>query len=94
MTLYKRGENYWIDFYIEGRRKRKMVGPNLRMASWYYIVGSHDPQHLKAGISISGFDFRKGPENFLLKRILPLTADVDFQYGVFGSLALKIRSWI
>ena len=63
-------------------------------SSWYYIVGSHDPQHLKAGISISGFDFRRGPENFLLKRILPLADALDFQYGVFGSLALKIRSWI
>ena len=63
-------------------------------SSWYHIVDSHDPQHLKAGTSISGFDFKKGSENFLLKRILPLAADLDFQYGIFGNLVLKIRSWI
>ena len=32
MAIFKRGDNYWIDFYFEGRRKRKMVGPNLRLA--------------------------------------------------------------
>ena len=32
MAIFKRGDNYWIDFYFEGRRKRKMVEPNLRMA--------------------------------------------------------------
>ena len=63
-------------------------------SAWYYIVNSHDPQHLKAGTSISGFEFRKGSENFLLKRILPLADAPDFQYGIFGSFTLKIRSWI
>jgi len=63
-------------------------------SSWYHIVGSHDPQHLKAGTSISGFDFRSGSENFLIKRILPLADGLNFQYGIFGNLALRIRSWI
>ena len=51
--------------------------------SWPMLIG-FDPV----------FEFRRGPENFLIKRVLPLTADVDFQYGIIGSLALKIRSWI
>ena len=63
-------------------------------SAWYHIVNSHDPKHLKAGTSISGFEFRKGSENFLLKRILPLADASDFQYGIFGNLALKIRSWL
>ena len=70
------------------------IEKDVLASTWYHIVGSHDPQHLKAGISINGFEFRRGPQNFHLKRILPLADGLDFQYGVFGSLALKIRSWI
>ena len=32
MALYKKRNDYWIDFYFEGRRIRKKVGPNYRMA--------------------------------------------------------------
>lgn len=30
--IYKIGESYYIDFYGNGRRHRKVVGPNLDMA--------------------------------------------------------------
>lgn len=32
MAIFRRANNYWIDFYVEGRRKRKKVGSNYRMA--------------------------------------------------------------
>ena len=30
--IYKIGENYFIDFYGDGKRHRKVVSPNLDMA--------------------------------------------------------------
>jgi hypothetical protein len=102
LRMLKRAGNQGIWFLCHQARgapffwllASRYIEKDALASSWYHIVGSHDPQHLKAGISISGFNFRTGSENFLLKRILPLADGLDFQYGVFGSLALKIQSWI
>ena len=32
MGIYKKGNNYFIDYYYRGRRKREMVGPSKKMA--------------------------------------------------------------
>lgn len=32
MAVYKRGENWYIDIYVEGRRVRRKVGPDKRTA--------------------------------------------------------------
>ncbi len=32
MSLFKKGENWYIDYYLDGRRKREAVGPNRKVA--------------------------------------------------------------
>ena len=32
MGIYKKGENYYIDYYVNGRRKREKVGPSRALA--------------------------------------------------------------
>jgi len=32
MGIYKKGKNWYIDYYLKGRRKRKMVGPSKKLA--------------------------------------------------------------
>jgi integrase len=32
MGIYKKGENYYIDYYVEGRRKRENVGKSRKLA--------------------------------------------------------------
>ena len=32
MSVFKKGKNYYIDYYVNGRRKREKVGPNKRQA--------------------------------------------------------------
>ena len=61
---------------------------------WYAIVGSNDPAHLKAGTSVSGFEFARGANMFLEKTIGPLSARTDFKSGTFGSLKAKVMEWL
>ena len=61
--------------------------------TWYEIVGSADPAHLKAGTSVSGFQFERGYEQFLKKTILPGIKTPGFRYGTFGSWKAKLLSW-
>lgn len=62
--------------------------------SWYHIVNSGNPQHLKAGTSVSGFHYQKGLDYFFLKKIIPILDHPNDQdnlhYGVFGNL----QAWI
>jgi len=32
MAIFKKGDNYYIDYYFKGRRKREKVGPSRRLA--------------------------------------------------------------
>ena len=32
MGIYKKGENWYIDYYVGGRRKREKVGKNRKLA--------------------------------------------------------------
>ncbi len=32
MALFKKGENWYIDYYLDGRRRREAVGPNRKVA--------------------------------------------------------------
>jgi len=32
MAIYKKGKNYLIDYYFEGRRVRECAGPNRQLA--------------------------------------------------------------
>lgn len=32
MALYKKGKNWYIDFYVKGQRKRKKIGPSKQLA--------------------------------------------------------------
>jgi len=32
MGIYKKGNNWYVDYYLKGRRKRKMVGPSKKLA--------------------------------------------------------------
>jgi len=32
MGIYKKGENWYIDYYVQGRRKREKVGPSKKLA--------------------------------------------------------------
>ena len=32
MGVFKKGKNWYIDYYVEGRRKREKIGPNRRQA--------------------------------------------------------------
>jgi len=32
MSVFKKGKNYYIDYYVNGRRKREKIGPNKRQA--------------------------------------------------------------
>ncbi len=32
MGVYKKGKNYYIDFYVDGRRKREKIGPSKKLA--------------------------------------------------------------
>ena len=32
MGIYKKGQNWYIDYYVKGRRKRKKVGPSKKLA--------------------------------------------------------------
>jgi len=32
MGIFKKGENYYIDYYVNGKRKREMIGPNKMLA--------------------------------------------------------------
>lgn len=62
--------------------------------SWYHIVKSDNPQHLKAGTSVSGFKYQKGLDYFFLKKIIPIinqpNAQYNIHYGAFGNL----QAWI
>ena len=60
---------------------------------WFTVVGSGDPAHLKAGVDISSFQFKKGYMQFLEKEIFPLIHHSDFCFCTFGSLKAKLISW-
>jgi hypothetical protein len=60
---------------------------------WFEIVGSNDPAHLKAGTSVSGFQYERGSGQFLEKVILPATKKAGFRYGTFGSWKARVLSW-
>lgn len=32
MAIFKKGQDYWIDYYYFGRRYRKKIGPSKRQA--------------------------------------------------------------
>lgn len=32
MGIYKKGNNYFIDYYVHGRRRREKVGPSRKLA--------------------------------------------------------------
>lgn len=32
MAIYKKGNNWYIDYYIKGRRKRKKIGHSKKLA--------------------------------------------------------------
>lgn len=32
MAIFKKGKNWYVDFYVKGRRKRKKVGPSKKLA--------------------------------------------------------------
>ena len=32
MSVYKKGNNWYIDYYLKGRRKRKKIGPSKKLA--------------------------------------------------------------
>lgn len=32
MGVYRKGKNWYIDYYLKGRRKRKMIGPSKKLA--------------------------------------------------------------
>jgi len=32
MGVFKKGKDWWIDYYVSGRRKREKIGPNRRLA--------------------------------------------------------------
>ncbi len=32
MSIYKKGKNWYIDYYVKGHRKRKMIGPSKKLA--------------------------------------------------------------
>ena len=32
MGVYKKGENWYIDYYFRGRRKRRKIGPSKKLA--------------------------------------------------------------
>jgi hypothetical protein len=32
MGVFKRGKNYWIDYYVDGRRKREKIAPDRKLA--------------------------------------------------------------
>ena len=32
MAVYKKGNDWYIDYYVSGRRKRERVGPDKRLA--------------------------------------------------------------
>lgn len=32
MAIYKKGNNWYIDYYVKGRRKRKKIGPSKKLA--------------------------------------------------------------
>jgi len=32
MGVFKKGKNWYIDYYVNGRRKREKIGPNRRQS--------------------------------------------------------------
>lgn len=32
MGIFKKDDNYYIDYYVSGKRKREMIGPNKKLA--------------------------------------------------------------
>ncbi len=32
MGVFKRNDNWWIDYYVEGRRRREKIGPSKKLA--------------------------------------------------------------
>ena len=60
---------------------------------WFHIVGSNDPSHLLAGVSVNGFEFIRGAEELLRQKILPLSYSENFKYGTFGSVKAKVLNW-
>ena len=32
MGVYQKGNTYYIDYYVDGRRKRECIGPDKRLA--------------------------------------------------------------
>lgn len=60
---------------------------------WFEIVGSNDPAHLKAGVSVSGFQYERGADQFLEKVILPAVRKTGFRYSTFGNWRARVLSW-
>jgi hypothetical protein len=71
----------------------KYVPKDELAKTWYEIVGSNDPSHLKVGASVSGFYYDRGSDQFLEKIISPGTKNPDFRYGVFGNWKVKFLTW-
>ena len=88
LCFQERGAPY---FYL---MLSKFVPKDELARAWYEIVGSNDPAHLKAGTSVSGFQFQRGAENFLEKIIGPVSVRTDFKSGTFGSLKAKVLAWL
>ena len=61
--------------------------------TWFEIVGSGDPAHLKAGSSVSGFQYKKGSGQFLEKVIFPYLNNSTIPCGTYGSFKARILSW-
>ncbi len=70
----------------------KYVPKDSFAQKWFEIVGSGDQAHFQSGVSINGFHFAKGIDQFLEKSIVPVMKNPDFQYGTFGNLKATILS--
>jgi len=33
MGIFQKGNNWYIDYYVKGRRKRKKIGPSKKLAT-------------------------------------------------------------
>ena len=71
MAILRRGNNYWIDFYFEGKRKRKKIGPNYRglYGSKVPLEGGQsvtaDEEYLRESIVEPGAKVVKGYPNVM-----------------------------
>ena len=60
MAIFKRGDNWWIDYYADGKRHRELIGPNAKLAKetlykrkLEIAEGKFFPERLKTTVSFS-----------------------------------------